>query len=75
MNQRTPLTPLQAISANQKLRDEMFYVHCMLRRNNYDLKENETVNLVDLNRSLAGAPLDVRFEIKSRLARLGLLVD
>ena len=66
---------MQAVSANEKIRDELFYVFSMCRRHNCDLKDSEIVSLVDLNRSLKDAPLDVRFEIKSRLARLGLLVD
>jgi hypothetical protein len=71
----TPIAAIAAAGANQNnIRQELHYVHAMCRRAHYDLVSDEVISIEALDKAIKDSSLEVRFEIKARLARLGLLV-
>jgi hypothetical protein len=75
IQQQHPIvTPMQAAAANPEVRPQLRLAQQMAKRLLYNLKENEIVDVVELQRVLAASDnILARMELKTILYKLNLI--
>jgi hypothetical protein len=71
--ERRPITLIQAAARFPHRVNLIKQLQSRARSLGYDLKDNEPINVFELDRALAGKNIDQRFALKTDMRALGLL--